>query len=392
MTCFELPEEINAYQTEIRSFATEHLGQPPCVSNDQCVFWRDGWEACAEAGVIAAPLPAEWGGGGRGLLATIVAMEALGEACPDLGLLFSINAHLWATAVPILAFGTDEQKKRWLPLLAHGSVIGGHGATEPNAGSDIFSMTSTAVRSGDEWILNGEKSFVSNGAIADVFVMYATTDPSKGELGVTGFIVERDRPGLSIGDPIDKVGLRSSPAARVVMENCRIPAANILGSEGGGSSCFNCSMEWERGSILAMHVGAMQRQLDRSIKHARTREQFGAPIGSFQSVANRVVDMKVRLDAARPLVRRIGVLKDQGRAAMLEAAVAKLYVSEAAVASGLDAMQIHGAEGYLSETGIDMELRDALGSRIYSGTNEMQRVMIARLLGLPSSLPKSTGG
>ena len=161
----------------------------------------------------------------------------------------------------------------------------------------------------------------------------------------------------------------------------------MLGSEGQGSACFNCSMEWERGSILAMHLGVMQRQLDRSIQHGKERKQFGQPIGSFQSVANRIVDMQVRLDAARPLVRRIGVLKDMGRMAMKEAAVAKLFVSEAAVASSLDAMQIHGADGYLSATGIDMELRDALGARIYSGTNEMQRIMIARLMGLPSSLP-----
>ena len=379
-------EALRALEGEIRAFAEAQLVEPPSVTRGSDEFWHDGWKRCAEAGVIGGPLPEEWGGGGRGLSSTIVTMETLGSSCPDLGLLFSINAHLWAVAIPILTFGTEEQKRRWLPGLADGSLIGGHGATEPDAGSDIFSMTSTARRDGEDWVLDGHKSFVANGPISDVFVVYATTDPERGELGVTAFIVERDRPGLSIGEPLEKVGLRTSPSGTITLNDCRIPAGNILGSEGGGAACFNCSMEWERGSILAMHVGSMERQLNDAIAHVRSRRQFGRAIGSFQSVANRVVDMKVRLDTARPLVRRIGELKDAGRNAMLESAIAKLHVSEAAVASGLDAMQVHGSRGYLSENRIDVELRDSLGARIYSGTNDMQRVMIARLLGLPSSL------
>ena len=379
-------ERLATIEAEVLAFAEAHLVDPPCVGGGGEVFWREGWNRCAAEGIIAGPLPAEWGGRDQGLLATIVSMETLGTSCPDLGLLFSINAHLWACAIPILSFGTDEQKRRWLPGLADGSSIGGHGATEPNAGSDIFSMTSTAVRDGDEWVLDGHKNFVANGPVADVFVVYATTDPGLGELGVTAFIVERDRPGLVVSKPLEKVGLRSSPTGTITMNDCRIPVGNMLGSEGGGSACFNCSMEWERGSILAMHIGSMERQLKDAIAHVRSRRQFNRAIGSFQSVANRIVDMKVRIDAARPLVRRIGELKDSGRNAMLESAVAKLFVSEAAVASGLDAMQVHGARGYLSENRVDVELRDALGARIYSGTNDLQRVMIARLLGLPSSL------
>lgn len=379
-------QDLKSLEQEVRAFAESHLVDAPCVRGEEDVFWTEGWRACGEAGIIGAPLPEEWGGRGRGLLPTIVAMETLGDVCPDLGLLFSINAHLWAVAVPLLAFGTEAQKRRWLPGLADGTIIGGHGATEPEAGSDIFSMHSTAVLDGEEWILNGSKSFVANGPISDVFVVYASTAPGRGELGVSAFIVERDTPGLLVGDAFDKVGLRSSPSGRLELEDCRVPATAMLGAEGGGSACFNCSMEWERGSILAMHVGSMERQLREAVAHVRSRRQFGRPIGSFQSVANRIVDMKVRIDAARPLVRRIGELKDAGRGAMLEAAVAKLFVSEAAVQSGLDAMQVHGSRGYLAENRIDVELRDALGGRIYSGTNDLQRVMIARLLGLPSSL------
>jgi alkylation response protein AidB-like acyl-CoA dehydrogenase len=382
----ETSATLSAIEERMRTFATTELADPPCVQGDADVFWREGWDRCGAAGIIGGPLPSEWGGSGRGLLSTIVTMETLGNCCADLGLLFSINAHLWAVAIPILTFGSDAQKKRWLPALADGRLIGGHGATEPDAGSDIFSMTSTAVRDGDQWVLQGHKNFVANGPISDVFVVYATTAPERGELGVTAFIVERDNPGLTIGEPLEKVGLQSSPSGTITMKDCRIPLDDILGSEGGGAACFNCSMEWERGSILAMHVGSMERQLNEAIAHVRSRRQFNRAIGSFQSVANRIVDMKVRLDTARPLVRRIGELKDAGRGAMLESAVAKLHVSEAAVASGLDAMQIHGSRGYLSRNRIDVELRDALGARIYSGTNDLQRVMIARLLGLPSSL------
>lgn len=337
--------------------------------------------------MLRLPVATGVGGRGLGLLATIVAMETLGRHCDDLGLLFAINAHLWAGVIPIERFGTEAQRATWLPGLLDGSLIAGHGATEPEAGSDIFGLRTTARRDGDSWILDGVKSFVTNGPVADVFVVYATTDPSKGELGVAAFIVPKDAPGLVVTDPLDKAGLRSAPSGGLRLESCRVDAEALLGREGDGAACFQCSMEWERGAILAMHVGRMERQLQEAIAFVRRRTQFGRPIGSFQSVANRIVDMKLRLDTSRPLVRRIGELKDAGRQAMLEAAVAKLHVSEAAVQSSLDAVQVMGSRGYLREGVVERDLRDALGARIYSGTNEMQRVMIARLLGLPSSLP-----
>jgi alkylation response protein AidB-like acyl-CoA dehydrogenase len=201
-------------------------------------------------------------------------------------------------------------------------------------------------------------------------------------MGITAFLVERDTPGLTIAKPLEKMGLRTSPMAEIILDNCTIPVANRLGREGRGVAVFESSMEWERGCILANYLGLMRRQLESCIEHVRTRKQFGKPIGKFQSVANRVVDMKVRLDTCRPLVYRIGWLKQRNQPATMESAIAKLYVSESLVKSCADALQIHGGYGYMVEQGIERELRDALGSTLYSGTTEIQRNLIAKCLGI----------
>jgi hypothetical protein len=218
--------------------------------------------------------------------------------------------------------------------------------------------------------------------VAGLFAVYATLDPKLGTMGITGFLVERNTPGLIINRGLQKMGLRTSPMAEIAFDNCRIPVENRLGREGRGVGVFESSMEWERGCILANYLGLMRRQLESCIEYVRTRKQFGKPIGKFQSVANRIVDMKVRLDTCRPLVYRIGWLKERKKPAMLEAAVAKLYVSEALINSCRDALQIHGGYGYMVEQGIERELRDALGSSLYSGTSEIQRNLIAKGLGI----------
>jgi alkylation response protein AidB-like acyl-CoA dehydrogenase len=309
-------------------------------------------------------------------------MEGLGYGTRDQGLLFSLNAHLWTNSIPILTYGTEAQKARWLPGLCDGALIGANAASEPDAGSDIFAMRTHAVRDGDDYVLNGTKMFVTNAPIADVVVAYATIDPSLGPAGITAFIVDRETPGLSISPALHKMGLRSSPMAEVIFDDCRVPVANRLGREGRGVSVFDCSMEWERGCILASCLGVMRRQLEDCIRHARERRQFGRSIGKNQSVANRIVDMKLRLETSRALVYRIGVLKDRQQNASLEAAMAKLHVSQAYVQSSLDAIQIHGGYGYMTEQRVERDLRDAVGSTLYSGTTEVQRNLIARALGL----------
>lgn len=381
MIC-ELTAEQSQLQLAAIEFAQTRLGGSRITADRDETFDRDGWQACAAFGVLAMAIPQEYGGLGLGLSSLLAVMEGLGYGTRDQGLLFSINAHLWTNSVPILTFGTEDQRRRYLPGLGNGSLIGANGASEPDAGSDVYSMRTRALRDGDSYVLTGSKTFVSNAPVADLFVVYATVDPKLGATGITAFIVERGAAGMTLGRPLDKMGLRTSPMAELTFDGCRVPLANRLGREGRGAMVFECSMEWERGCILATCLGVMRRQLEACIAHARSRKQFGRAIGKFQAVASKIVDMKVRLDTCRPLVYRIGALKDENKPARQEAAIAKLHVSDCFVKSSLDAIQIFGGYGYMTEQEIERDLRDAVGSTIYSGTNEIQRNIIATSLGL----------
>jgi alkylation response protein AidB-like acyl-CoA dehydrogenase len=378
----DLTEEQKRLQDAAVEFARAALGRDMIERDRGDVFDREGWRRCAEFGVLGLPIPQQYGGMGLGLSELLAVMEGLGYGTMDQGLLFSLNAHLWTNSIPILKYGTEAQRERYLPGLCNGELIGANAASEPDAGSDIFAMQTRAVRQGDCYVLNGTKMFVTNAPVADLFVAYATLDPALGATGITAFIIEHDRPGLSLSRHLEKMGLRTSPMAEVIFDECRIPLENRLGREGRGVEVFDCSMEWERGSILASCLGVMRRQLERCIRHVRARKQFGKAVGKFQSVANRIVDMKVRLETCRPLVYRIGTLKDAGRKATVEAAMAKLYVSECLIQSSLDAVQVFGGYGYMVEQEVERDLRDAIGSRLYSGTSEIQRNIIARGLGL----------
>lgn len=378
--------ELNADQTNLRDaaikFARETLSQNMIDRDREAVFDRKDWQACADFGVLGMPIPKDHGGLGLGLTDLLAVMEGLGLGTRDQGLLFSLNAHLWTNSIPILLFGTEQQKQKYLPALTDGRLIGANAASEPQAGSDIFSMRTKATKENDHYILNGSKTFVTNAPIADLFVSYATLNPDLGPMGITAFIIEKETPGLIVSKKLDKLGLRTSPMAEVVFDNCRVPVSQRLGREGRGVGVFESSMEWERGCILASCLGVLERQLKECIEHARNRRQFGQPIGKFQSVANRLVDMKIRLDTCRPLVYRIGKLKDDNKDATTEAAIAKLHVSECFVKSCLDAVQIFGGYGYMTEMQIERDLRDSVGSTLYSGTSEIQRNIIAKGLGL----------
>jgi hypothetical protein len=379
---FELSEEQQELQNAAIEFARVELVDDVIRRDREEIFSRDGWKACARFGVQGLPVPAEYGGMGLGITEAIAVMEGLGYGARDQGLLFSLNAHLWTATLPIIFFGTEDQRKKYLPGLAGDALIAANGASEPDAGSDIFSMRMRAEKKGDHYHLNGTKTFVSNAPIANLFVVYATIDAGLGPMGITAFLVDRDTPGLSVTRKMEKMGLRTSPMSEVVFENCVVPVGNRLGREGRGVAVFECSMEWERGCILANYLGLMRRQLEQCIEHVRNRRQFGKPIGKFQSVANRIVDMKVRLDACRPLVYRIGRLKRMNKPAVLESSIAKLFVSESLVKSCQDALQIFGGYGYMVDQGIERDLRDALGSTLYSGTSEIQRNLIANSLGI----------
>lgn len=359
-------------------FAKQQLSGGAIERDEARAFWHEGWKKCAGFGVMRLPIPEEHGGAGAGPIATIAVMEGLGYGCNDQGLLFSINAHVWTNSIPLLRYGTPEQIAKYLPGLCDGTIIGANAASEPGAGSDIYSLRTRAARDGDDYVLNGSKIWVTNAPVADLFAAYATLDPARGVMGICGFLIEKNTAGMTIAPKLDKMGLRSSPMSEVFFENCRIPASALLGREGFGAEVFSYSMAWERASILATCLGTMRRQIERCVEFARTRKQFGQKIGKFQSVANRVVDMKLRYETARLLLYKVGWLMERGKVTDMDAAMAKLYVSESFLQSCLDAIQIHGASGYMTEYEFERELRDAVGGRLYSGTSEIQRNIIAR--------------
>jgi len=368
------------YDAALR-FARDELHDAEAIEREQrAEFWREGFERCGRFGIQGLPVPVEYGGQGQDLATTLAAMEGLGYGCPDTGLIFAINAALWTVTMPILSFGTEAQKRRYLPGLSNGQLLGSNGASEPDAGSDIFAMRTHAEPHGVGWILNGRKTWITAGPIADVYHCFATTDPSKGVLGITAFLIEKGTPGFRVVREIPKMGMRTVPMGELVFEDCILPAESVLGRIGRGATIFNASLDWERGAILSSVLGTMRRQLDRSIEQARSRKQFGQPIGKFQSVSNRIVDMALRLETSRFMVYRYAWSKSQGQDATFWASMAKLHVSECFLQNSLDAVRLFGASGYVSETGLERDVRDSVGGLIFSGTNDIQRNIIAKHL------------
>jgi alkylation response protein AidB-like acyl-CoA dehydrogenase len=363
-------------------FAQKALNDDVIERDKNAAFSRELWKKCADFGVQSCAFPEQYGGNNADILSTMLLMEGLGYACKDSGLIFAINGQMWTVQMPILRFGTEAQKSKYLPKLCSGEWIGAHGMTEPDSGSDAFSLRTTAKLEGDHYILNGTKTFSTCASVADVFIVFATVDKRKGFMGVTAFIVEKDFQGFSVTQDISKMGLRTAPFAELILEDCIVPAENRLGKEGNGAAIFEDATEWERSCILASLVGAMERQLERCIKFARERKQFGKPIGKYQSIANKIVDMKVRMETARLILYKLAWKKKGNNKATMDAAIVKLYISECWVKSCLDAIQIHGGYGYTTEFEFERDLRDSVGSTIYSGTSEIQKNIIARYLGL----------
>lgn len=363
-------------------FCRRHLGATDLDQRDRhSEFSHREWQMCARQGLLGVTTPEEYGGTGQSALVGALVMEAFGYGSEDLGLAFSVAAHVFACAAPIAEFGTAEQKQHWLPRLASGEVIAAHCITEPEAGSDIFAMKTHAERVGDRYVLNGTKCFATNAPAAGLFLVHAVTDPRRHFFGLDAFLVEASNPGLVVGAQYEKVGLRTSPIGDLYLNDCVVPESARLGGEGAGAPIFTVSMTWERTCLFAIYVGAMQRQLEEAIAHARERKQFGQAIGTFQAVGHRLVDMKVRLEAARLLLYKSAWNLTRGHDDPVDAAIAKLFVSEAAVQSALDAIQVFGGSGVVQGR-IERYLRDAIPARVFSGTSEIQRNNIARALGL----------
>jgi alkylation response protein AidB-like acyl-CoA dehydrogenase len=380
---FSLNEEQRILRDEIHRFARERLNAGVTERDRAQTFSRELWVACAEMGLTALPVPEAYGGPGLDSLSTAIALEALGYGCEDSGLVFSVCAHLLSCVVPIAKHGSEEQRQRYLPGFCDGTLIAANAMSEPESGSDAFALKTRAEPQGDGFVINGTKTFVSNGPNSDVALVFTLTDPAKGYYGgITAFLVDSGTPGYRVAQKFEKMGLRTSPIGELVFENVFVPRSAALGGVGGGARLFVEAMDWERICLFASHVGTMQRMLEKTIEYARTRRQGGKPIGKYQAVAHKVADMKVQLEAARLLTYKAAWNLERSKTVSLDASISKLFVSESLVQSMLDVVQVFGGYGFLTEFEVERALRDAVGSRLYSGTSEIQRNIIAGWLGL----------
>ncbi|MEV3993906.1 acyl-CoA dehydrogenase family protein [Streptomyces sp. NPDC049837] len=348
----------------------------------EAAFPREQWDLLRASGILGLPFEERWGGLGQDLLTTMYVLEGLGQGCRDAGLNFSVCSHLVSTGVPLHRFGSPELKERYLPGLCSGDLIGAHAISEPDSGSDALAMRTRAVRDGDAYVLNGSKAFVSNGPVADVVTVYARTSDRPGPLSITAFLVDRDTPGLSVGRPVAKMGLRTSPLCELFFDDCRVPASRVVGRPGGGFLVLDHVMRWEILCSFVINAGEMRDRVERCAEYARTRTQFGQPIGSYQAVSHRIVDMEIGVETARHWLYSAARKMAAGENVTRDIAIAKLVTSEANVASALAAVQIFGGNGYMAEYGIEKELRNSVAGTIYSGTSEIQRNRIASMLGL----------
>jgi len=346
-------------------------------------FDPDRWQALCDAGLTALTVPEDFGGLGLSAAELAEVLLCFGELCPDSGLGFTLASHFCSTCIPIAKFGSPQLQERLLPGLAAGTLIGAHAITEPDSGSDAFAMKTAAARDGEHYRLKGEKCFISNAPIADVCVVYARTDPQKGALGgFSALLVECAADEVTIGKPRRKLGLRTAPMADMHFDDVRIGETDRIGREGQGYSILDYVMKWEIICIFALQIGEMQTQLRRCVEHAKSRQQFGSSIGSYQAVSHRIANMHLRVETSRNWLQRAVEALGGGGRASLDIAAAKLSISEANVANSLDAITLFGGAGYMAETGIEAGLRNAVGGLIYSGTSDIQRNRIAAMLGL----------
>ena len=372
----DLTEEQEMIRRVTRDFAEREIIP---VIRDYDRAERFPWEIIrkmAPLGLLGAPVPEQYGGMGIDAVSYAVMMEELGRA--DTSLRTTVSVHSSLAELSILNYGTEEQRRQHLPRLTSGEIIGSFSLTEPDAGSDAASLRTTADLEGGEWILNGNKLWVTSGGIAGLFVLFALTDRSKGVKGISAFLVERDAPGFSSRDIHGKMGLRSASTSELVLQDCRIPRDNLLGQVGDGFKIAMAGLDNGRVGIAAGCVGLAQACIDASVKYARERHQFGRPLGSFQLIQEMISQMVVETEAARLLVYRAAHLKNKGVRNTREAAIAKLYASETAQRAADRALQVHGGYGYADEYPVERYYRDARINTIFEGTSEVQKLIIGR--------------
>jgi alkylation response protein AidB-like acyl-CoA dehydrogenase len=375
-----LTEEQRMLREMVRDFAESEVKPIAAEIDEEERFPKENIDKMAELGLLGVCYDEKYGGAGMDNLSYIIAVEELSRACASTGI--TLAAHISLGVGPIALFGTEEQKEKYMPPLCSGEQLGAFGLTEPNAGSDAGGTETTAVRDGDEWVLNGSKIYCTNGSVAGTIVATAVTDKEKGTKGISSFIIEADNPGFKPGKKERKLGIKASDTVEVHFEDCRIPGGNILGTPGEGFKQFLVTLDGGRISIGAMALGIAQGAFEEALRYSQEREQFGKPIAAFQTIQHKLADMATEIEAARHLVYHAARLKDEGKKYSRQGAIAKLFASEVAMRVTNQAIQTLGGYGYIKEYPVERMFRDAKITTIGEGTSEIQRLVIARdLLG-----------
>lgn len=375
---FKLSEEHEMIRKMVRDFARNEVAPTAAERDEEERFDRALFDQMAELGLTGIPWPEEYGGIGSDYLAYVIAVEELSRVCASTAV--TLSAHTSLAGWPIFKFGTEEQKQKYLRPMAEGKKIGAYGLTEPGSGSDAGGMKTTAKRDGDHYILNGSKIFITNGGIADIYVVFALTDPESKQRGSSAFIVESDAPGFSVGKKESKLGIRSSPTTEIIFEDCRIPAENLLGEEGQGFKIAMQTLDGGRNGIAAQAVGIAQGALDAAADYAKERHQFGKPIAAQQGIGFKLADMATGVEAARLLTYQAAWLESEGMPYGKESAMSKLFAGDTAMKVTTEAVQVFGGYGYTKDYPVERFMRDAKITQIYEGTQEIQRLVISRML------------
>lgn len=375
---FSFTEEQEMLKKMVRDFAENEIAPTAAIRDEEERFDRDIFDKMAELGLTGIPWPEKYGGIGSDYVSYVIAVEEISRVCASMGVTLSVQTSL--VGWPIYTFGTEEQKETYLRAIATGEKIGAYALTEPGSGSDAAAMKTTAVLDGDEYVLNGTKIFITNGGIADVYLVFALTDPEAKHKGVSAFLVDADSPGFKVGKIERKLGIRSSPTAEIIMEDCRVPAKNLLGKPGEGFKIAMKTLDGGRNGIAAQAVGIAQGAFDAALEYAKTRKQFGKPIGSFQAIGFKLADMKTNIEAARLLTYLAAWKESEGLSYGMESAMSKVFAGDMAVKVTTEAVQIFGGYGYTKEYPVERYLRDAKITQIYEGTNEIQRLVISKML------------
>lgn len=375
---FQLSEEHEMIRKMVRDFAKNEVAPTAAERDEEERFDRSIFNKMAELGLTGIPWPEQYGGIGSDYLAYVIAVEELSKVCASTGV--TLSAHISLASWPIYKFGTEQQKQTYLRALATGEKLGAYGLSEPGAGSDVSAMKTRAVRDGDHYVLNGSKVWITNGGEADIYVVFAVTNPEKKHRGISAFIVEKGTPGFSIGKKEKKLGIRSSPTTELIFEDCRIPKENLLGEEGEGFKIAMMTLDGGRNGIAAQAVGIAQGALDAAVEYAKGRVQFGKPIAEQQGIAFKLADMATAIEAARLLTYQAAWLESNGLPYGKESAMAKLFAGDTAMKVTVEAVQIFGGYGYTKDYPVERFMRDAKITQIYEGTQEIQRIVISRML------------